>query len=240
MLRLSINILTWNCIKELEETLDIIKQDMMDIDHEIVIVDNGSTDGCQDLATIRNKNNLGVSIGKNQGLDASKGEYIFLLDGDIVPVPNSINCLLDYMNIHMEIDALGFYPNKFTAQHNTETQKHHEERCYRLSNPKIHSQAIVFYGMFREIVFQDIRFPTDGPFSGVGYGWEDSDVYMQMREKGIFQWVAGINEDTGRYYHRINSSIKLMGDNTYIRTSKERAACFHEKWGDKIRKHYLC
>lgn len=239
MLRLSVNILTWNCVKELTETLKILSEDLKNIEHEVIIVDNGSTDGSQDLATVKNKGNLGVSIGKNQGLDLSQGEYIFLLDGDIIPVPNSINCLLDHMDVYQEIDALGFYPNKFNAQRNAETNKsHHEECCNALSNVKIHSQAICFYGLFRHEVFSDIRFPVDGPFSGVGYGWEDSDVYMQMREKGIFQHVAGINTDTGRYYHRINSSIKLMGDDKYTRSSRERGAYFKEKWGDKIKRHY--
>ena len=67
------------------------------VDYEIIIVDNGSTDGCQDVATIRNEKNLGISVGKNQGIRASKGDFILLLDGDIMPVPNSIICLLKYM-----------------------------------------------------------------------------------------------------------------------------------------------
>ena len=75
-----------------------------------------------------------------------------------------------------------------------------------------------------------IRFPIEGPFAGVGYGWEDDDVTMQAREHGITPWVAGINNPLGKYYHRINSSIKLMGQEKYQSSSKARHAYFKEKW----------
>jgi len=218
----------------------VLKTDLCDIDSEVIIIDNGSDDACKDIATIRNKENTGVSIGKNQGIQASKGDYILLLDGDIVPVPNSINCLLAYLEHNIDIYAIGFYPNRFVDQKNKNGQKHYEEFCYNLYEPKRHTQAIAFYGLFKRSMFTDfnISFPEDGPFAGVGYGWEDSDLYMQMRENGIHQYVAGINTYTGKYYHEINSSIRIMGQDQYVRTSRERHEAFKAKWGDKIRKYY--
>ena len=240
MPKLSINILTWNCINTLTETLDVLKADLQKIDHEIIIIDNGSKDGCEDIATIKNKENLGVSTGKNQGINASKGDYILLLDGDIVPVHNSINCLLEYLEHNIDAYAIGFYPNKFTDQKNTDLQKHAEEYCHNLYEPCRHTQVIAFYGLFKRPMFNDfnIRFPEAGPFGGVGYGWEDSDIYMQMREHGIHQIVAGINTNIGKYYHEINSSIRLMGQDKYSQTSRARHEAFNAKWGDKVKKYY--
>ena len=215
----------------MHETLHILEKDLQGIDSEVIVIDNGSTDECRNFATIRNEFNRGVSVGKNQGIAASKGEYILLLDGDIVPVPNSINCLIEWLDKNIAEDAIGFYPNKFSDQRNTESQRHHETYCHTLHEPKIHSQVIAFYGMFRSHIFENIRFPEDGPFGVAGYGWEDSDLYYQMKAKGIKQWVAGINHATGRYYHEINSSIRLMGQDEYMRTSRERAECFKNRWG---------
>ncbi len=239
-MKLSVNILTWNCVNTLKETLDILTRDLKDIEHEIIVIDNGSSDGSADLATIKNPENRGVSVGKNQGIDISRGEYIMLLDGDIVPVENSVNLLIDFLDNNYDKMAIGFYPNKFTDQKNKNGQRHHEEFCHVLWNPTIHSQVIAFYGMFHKNIFKEmgIRFPEDGPFSGVGYGWEDSDVYMQMRELGVHQWVAGMNHPTGRYYHEINSSIRLMGDKTYIDSSKARREAFKKKWGEKEKLYY--
>ena len=239
-MKLSINILTWNCIDTLKTTLGVLKADLKDIDHEIIIIDNASKDGCEDIATIVNKENMGVSVGKNQGINASKGDYIFMLDGDIIPVPNSINCLLEWLEYNIDAYAIGFYPNKFTDQKNTDSQKHAEEYCHSLHEPCKHTQVIAFYGLFKRSMFEDfnIRFPETGPFGGVGYGWEDSDIYMQMRENGIQQYVAGINTSIGKYYHEINSSIRIMGQEKYMQTSRDRGAAFKAKWGDKIGKYY--
>ena len=48
--KVSINILTWNTIKTLKATLEVLNYDLAFIDHEIIIVDQGSIDGCEKLA----------------------------------------------------------------------------------------------------------------------------------------------------------------------------------------------
>jgi hypothetical protein len=59
---------------------------------EIVVVDNGSTDGTVDfirshypsVKVVALKENLGVAAGKNRGITAASGEYLVLLDDDCV------------------------------------------------------------------------------------------------------------------------------------------------------------
>jgi glycosyltransferase involved in cell wall biosynthesis len=188
-------------------------------------VDNGSNDGCEKLATIRNEVNLGISKGKNQGINASKGEYIFLLDGDIVPVPNSVNCLLAYMEEHREIDALGFLPDKFSVSKNGYGV---QAWCEKLDPVKEHKGHCIYYGMYRRTVFE--RGAMMDESYGVGYGWEDLDQYQTMQKLGIKQYAAGINSLTGKYYHQINSSIRQMGFEKYMETSLKRSQLFKSKW----------
>lgn len=227
-MKISINILTWNTVKTLKQSLGILQNDLAGIDHEIIVVDNGSTDGSQDYATIKNEINLGISRGKNQGIDASKGEYILLLDGDIVPVPNSVNCLLNYLEEHKEVDALGFYPNCFTNQKNGYKAIYHEERCNTLLDVVPHVSHCIYYGIYRRSVF-DRGVRMDEQY-GVGYGYEDLDFFMQMKAKGIIQYVCHINKPKGKYYHEINSSIRCMGFEKYMETSKARSKIFDAKW----------
>lgn len=228
-MKLSVNILTWNTIKTLHDTIHILKKELAGIDAEVIIVDNGSTDGSQNFATIKNEVNLGISKGKNQGIDRSKGEYILLLDGDIVPVPNSIVCLVDYLDRNNEVDALGFYPNKFSIQKNGHRALFHEEFCHTLFDVKPHVTHCIYYGIYRRKVF-DLGIRMDESY-GVGYGYEDLDFFMQMKEKKITQYVAHINHAGGKYYHEINSSIRQMGYEKYMETSKERSKIFNHKWG---------
>lgn len=226
-MKLSVNILCWNNFKVLHDTLHNLKEDLRNIEHEVIIVDNGSNDGSETLATIKNEKNLGISMGKNQGIDASNGEFILLLDGDILYMPGSIVCFIDWFERNPKEYAIGFYPNRFATERDKE-----EEMCIRLYEPKIHTAACLFYGMFKRTMFSDkgIRCSVDGPFANPGYGWEDMDFFQQMRSKGINQWVAHINSAIGKYYHAINSSIKCMGHDEYIRTSRERAKFFKDKW----------
>lgn len=231
MLKLSINILTWNCFDTLQMTLDVLKKELETIpDSEIIIVDNGSNDGSEKLATIRNPDNRGISIGKNQGIEASQGEYILLLDGDVVPVLNSIRLLLKYMEANPECLALGFMPNRFSIEKNRPGMSHHESVCHTLFNPRPSPTTCIFYGMFHRSVFNKCRMSVDGPFGGPGYGWEDHDFFNQMKEAGITQWVCGMNYETGKYYHKINSSIRVMGHGKYQSTSEIRGRAYHQKW----------
>ncbi len=225
-MRISVNILTWNNFNTLHDTLHNLKSDLKDMDYEVIIIDNGSNDLCAKAATIANPNNLGISKAKNQGIEASKGEFILLLDGDVVYMPNSIQCLTKWLEDNPKEYAIGFYPNKFTNQKGLE-----EKRCDCLFEPKPYTATCLYYGMYRKTMFDlGIRCPVDGPFNKPGYGWEDRDFFYQMKQKGITQWVAGINTAIGKYYHAINSSIKEMGHEEYIRSSKERAEYFKAKW----------
>lgn len=229
-MKLSINILTWNTFATLHETLHLLKDELKGIDSEVIIVDNGSNDGCEKFATIRNEVNMGISIGKNQGIDASKGEYIFLLDGDIVPVPNSIRLLVDHLDNNPECDAIGMMPNKFSNQKNNFGQKNHETYCEKLVDIHPHKCHCIFYGIYRRSVFErGVRLDEDYG-KEAGYGWEDLDVYMQMESLGITQWVAQINHPGGKYYHEINSSIRQMGFQKYMQTSLNRGLLFKKKW----------
>jgi len=228
--KLSINILTWNTLPTLNATLEILKQELMGKKAEIIIVDNGSIDGCQDLATIKNPTNLGISKGKNQGVDASKGEYIFLIDGDVIPVPNSINMLENYLDTHPECKAIGFFPDKFTNRKNTFRNEHHESYCSKLDPVRIHHGHCIYYGIYRREVFEKIRFDES---YGPGYGYEDLDSWMQMQAKGIDQWAAGMNTLIGKYYHAINSSVNnpnCLGHVEYMKSSMARSQIFKKKW----------
>lgn len=243
-MKLSINILTWNTWSTLHQTLHVLANELKDVDSEVIIVDNGSTDGCQDFAKIKNPVNLGVSKGKNQGIEASKGDFIMMLDGDVVPVPNSIKCLLEYMETHPDIEALGFYPDKWTRN---EGDYGLQDFCRKLDPVEPFKTGkgqgwCCYYGMYRRSCFdKGLRFDEK---YGVGYGWEDVDFSETMRKMGIVQWVAGINSKTGKYLHKINSSHSKnclgegisdqRGYEKYQETYKIRGRYFSAKWKEPV------
>ena len=94
-MKLSIITLTFN---KLEYTKKYIKSlYKYTSDFELILVDNGSTDGTvefikslpyDNIKTIFNSENLGFSKGNNQGIDIAEGEYIGFLNNDILLSPN--------------------------------------------------------------------------------------------------------------------------------------------------------
>ena len=75
--------------------------------YEIILVDNGSRDGSVELLqeiachypnvpfkVIRNKVNLGYSVGNNQGVEMASGKYIVLLSNDIRVEPDWLSSMV--------------------------------------------------------------------------------------------------------------------------------------------------
>jgi GT2 family glycosyltransferase len=68
---------------------------------EVVLVDNGSEVDCQfedlkkGIRCIRNDQNLGCIIGRNQGMEASKGRFILTLDNDQYISPRTTHALMN-------------------------------------------------------------------------------------------------------------------------------------------------
>jgi hypothetical protein len=112
---LSIIIVNFNNRKLLEECLDSIYQSTLKISFEIIVVDNGSTDGSQSMIKtkhpniniIENKENFGFTKASNQGLKIYKGRYAVLLNNDTIVKDHAFNLMVDFMDKNLQIGACG-------------------------------------------------------------------------------------------------------------------------------------
>lgn len=81
----------------------ILEQDMQDF--ELILVDDGSTDGtaalCHDLTArdgrvrVVSQKNAGICAARNRGIEAAAGEYIAFCDDDDVFLPGALGFLLE-------------------------------------------------------------------------------------------------------------------------------------------------
>jgi glycosyltransferase involved in cell wall biosynthesis len=239
MTKLSVNVLVWNNKDTILKLLEAVKSDVEGIDHEYIIVDNGSKDGCDNLIGswitsnlsdnfnfVRHQENLGISVGKNRGIGLSRGEYILMLDGDVVPVANSIPVLISWLEENKDKHAIGMLPNKFVTSPDMA-----EKTCEKLVEVKEHKCCCLYYGLFRRSMFtRGLRMCEEGEMGKPGYGWEDHDFYKRMQRDGITQYAGEINKHGGRYFHAINSSVRAMGREAYMETSRLRSKQFKEIW----------
>ncbi|MER5768532.1 glycosyltransferase family 2 protein [Streptomyces sp. NPDC001985] len=71
--------------------------------HEVIVVDDGSTDSTADIAErypctlLRRTPNRGVSAARNAGVAAATGEIVFFLDSDEALTPGSVSAALDIL-----------------------------------------------------------------------------------------------------------------------------------------------
>lgn len=93
MIRISTVIPLYNAEKYIEKCLDsVLSQGLSSEEHEVIVVDDGSTDGSASIVrTKQQKNprirlisqqNQGISAARNTGLKAAHGEFIHFMDAD--------------------------------------------------------------------------------------------------------------------------------------------------------------
>lgn len=112
---LAIIIVNINNKKILEDCINSVYQSTHNLDFEVIVVDNGSTDGTQamlqakfpDIKLIDNHENLGFSKANNQGISSSEARYYLLLNNDTVVKNLAINKMIEFMDEHHEAGACG-------------------------------------------------------------------------------------------------------------------------------------
>lgn len=104
--QVSIIMPTYNRRYIIERAIDSIRQQSFK-SWELIIVDDGSQDGTQDLvANIAShdkriryeplKKNGGVSAARNHGITQSKGKYVAYLDSDNYMYVDWLSCMMSY------------------------------------------------------------------------------------------------------------------------------------------------
>lgn len=112
---LSVILVSYNTREMLRECLKSLLVHFKTSPPEIIVVDNCSQDGSVDMVDhdfpevrlIRNESNGGFARGTNQGIHASHGKYVLLLNPDTLIVGNAIDEMLRWMKTHPETGICG-------------------------------------------------------------------------------------------------------------------------------------
>jgi N-acetylglucosaminyl-diphospho-decaprenol L-rhamnosyltransferase len=104
----SVVVVTWNALPWLEQCLESVRG------HEVVVVDNGSTDGTVDFVRERfpdvrviEQENKGMGGGNNAGMRAAGGRYFFLLNSDAWVIDDGLDKLIEFADAHPAAAVVG-------------------------------------------------------------------------------------------------------------------------------------
>ncbi|GHT49618.1 glycosyl transferase [Spirochaetia bacterium] len=114
-MQVSIIIVNYNTKTLLKNCISSIYQHTKDIQFEIIVSDNGSTDGSiemiksdfTEIKLIENNANIGYGAANNRGLDIASGKYIFYLNSDTLLLNNAIKIFFDYWENYKNPEILG-------------------------------------------------------------------------------------------------------------------------------------
>lgn len=134
MKKLSLIIVAYNMKELVRKQLNKIKEIKTDIDYEVIVVDNGSSDFISDLKSefndcffVLSKNNLGYFGGAKLGVDVANGEYLMILNSDILPSDYCFDDMINFMEKNQNVGILApklIYPDERGVQ----------SSCFRFHN----------------------------------------------------------------------------------------------------------
>ncbi len=112
---LAIIIVSYNTKDLLDQCINSIYKHTRDIDFEIIIVDNNSSDGTKEMINkkypniylIENKENIGYGNANNQGMKKADAKYLCLLNSDTYIHSNVFKKMYDFMQENKQVDVLG-------------------------------------------------------------------------------------------------------------------------------------
>lgn len=113
--KVSIIIVNYNTLHILKQCIDSIVAQTKDITYEIIVIDNGSTDGSVEslaedarILFIPTGENLGFGKANNKGIEYANGQYVFFLNSDTLLKNNAIKMLYDFAEQYQgKLGALG-------------------------------------------------------------------------------------------------------------------------------------
>ena len=216
---------------------------------EIIVVDNGSTDGTKkylesasglnkpnaSLCIIQNAYNLGFAAGNNRGIAVAQGDYIVLMNNDVVVTSGWLERLIECVENHPKAGIIGPRSNYVSGPqlvreigYNTvnlqglETfAKQFSKKNYRKSSRII--RVVGFCMLIKRQVIEKIG----GLDRRYGLGnFEDDDFSLRAAISGFESWVA---EDC--FIHHFGSRTFAGSNIDYEKSLEKNWELFKEKWG---------
>lgn len=111
---LSVVIVNWNTLDMLRDCLVSVFQETRNILFELIVVDNGSTDGSSEMVRqefpnvrlIVNQENTGYSKANNQGIELAAGRHVCLLNSDTRIIDNALGGMVCFLDMYPAVGAV--------------------------------------------------------------------------------------------------------------------------------------
>ena len=222
----SIVLLNWNGQEHVHRCLErVATQDYRPL--EIIVVDNGSTDGSlarmktvyPDITYIENRVNLGYAAGMNQGIEASHGDFVAPLNQDACLDRRFVSQCAARMLEDPSLGAIwgrvfSWIGDKLTDRlRNGEGEQSFMRKRFQMDAGNFTDRPTLTFGpagsfpFLRRNMLDDLKGTSGYCFDeAFQSGWEDCDMWFRMHLRGwkclflpsAFGWHVGSGSVGGR------------------------------------------
>ncbi|MBV8655336.1 MAG: glycosyltransferase family 2 protein [Candidatus Eremiobacteraeota bacterium] len=199
-MRATIQLCTYNRAQLLERVLDAcFEQTIPERSYEVVLVNDGSTDGTPAVIerarararcgfVVIDRANAGLAKGRNAGIERAGGERIVFIDDDVLPLPNFLEEHLRTHASHPQSIVRGGAINVESFDDLPPPVwniKDYSGNYFWTTNVSVPLTTIRAIGGFNESFSE--------------YGWEDIDVGLRLRSRGV---KAAFNPKALAYHYK--------------------------------------
>jgi GT2 family glycosyltransferase len=225
--KLSIIIVNYNVTEEIIACISSIKNTIKNVSYEIIVVDNNSVEKkakelpsiFKDIRVIYLEDNIGYGPANNVGAGAAKGEYILILNPDMIFCEDCITPLIDYLRMHPEAGAS-------TPMLVYENGKFQYSFGFRRSlTVELLDAFYIFNSVYEKVTLKKINgyISKKTPFET---GWI-SGAFMLMR-RADFNTVSGFSPEYKLNYEDMDLCLKLQKTGYKIIYFPENRCIHHE------------
>lgn len=215
MKRVVIVVLNWNGWKDTVVCVESLRS-LKGCSFEILVVDNGSTDGSvarirealPSVALLQTGANLGFGGGCNVGIRHALergAEYVWLINSDATADPGALSALVRLADQNLRVGAVGSV--LFEANDVTRVQLWGGGRVNLWSGRSTHCRSpgrIDFLSgasvLLRRAALEEVGLFDEASFFMY---WEDTDLAFRMRKAG---WELAVAQDS-RIWHKESASL---------------------------------
>jgi GT2 family glycosyltransferase len=254
----SVAVVNWNGDQFIHRCLEFVfKQTHAPL--EVIVVDNGSTDGSLEKIKTRygsrcryieNGENVGYSPAMNQGIAASRGEYMVQLNSDACLHEAFIERSLARMEQHPRVGAVGGRVYQWAGEELTDTLRKGEggryyfRKRFQLRADENESHETFSFGpascfpLLRMAMLKDV-YDSSGYYFDESFvtGWEDTDLWFRMQLRGwtcvflpdAYGWHVGSGSAGGNttfFTKSVSYRTRILRNRLFMMTKNLPASVF--------------
>jgi GT2 family glycosyltransferase/glycosyltransferase involved in cell wall biosynthesis len=242
--KVSVIVVTYNNIEYTRRCLESLElfSDWQNL--EVIVVDNASRDGTQDMLerwaaagnarqVILNSDNKGFAAANNQGLAAASGEYLILLNNDTYVTRGWVRGLVTHLRRNPGVGLVGPVTNNIGNEARVETSYFGmmEMAAFARQYTALHAgrafalPTLAFFCVAMSRDTYELVGPLDEDF-GMGF-FEDDDYCRRVALAGL----ACVCAEDVFVHHQLSASFDSIDQDRRRALFERNRAIYEKKWG---------